>query len=599
MSQKSVVQFRPLSKEQYSPVQRARLEYKPDMPIGLEAGNIDLQVLEPTQVVTDSDMIKQNLPLSYGAPLIEFVSQSVEDSGAGSAGVLKVGVLFCGRQSSGGHNLITGVYDGLKALNSKNQLIGVIGGTKGLFTQSTMEITGSTLDLYRNMGGYSLLGRSVDQIRTPEQKEAAKNACASLSLNGLVLVGGVRTNSDAAHLSEFFLANGVNTAVVGIPGSSWGDLTNQFVEATFGFDTSCKCYSQLVGNIAADCRSNKKYYYFLRLMGDEKGNTLLECALQTQVNMAIIGEEVRAKRMGLADIVNRIADMVEARAANGDNYGVIIIPEGLVADIPEMGALLKELQQAGGCADKLTPWSSALFKFLPSWFQESLNDTDSHGEAKLSQIETERLLEFLTTQEMKKRKAAGTYKGKFGSLCSFFGYQARSSMPSNFDCSLAQSMGHCAAHLVAHNKTGYLVAISGLKRAPAEWRLWAVPLVSLLSVTDKKGELQLAIKPSEVRLGGRPFKRLKTLSEEWRIVDHYQNPGPIQFNGAIASSTTMTIQEEEHTYFEQLEYLRASNQVVSKMCEPGCSDAVLQSAATSMKALTANLALIREKEGEL
>jgi hypothetical protein len=224
---------------------------------------------------------------------------------------------------------------------------------------------------------------------------------------------------------------------------------------------------------------------------------------------------------------------------------------------------------------------------------------DSHGEAKLSQIETERLLEYLTKEEMKRRKAAGTYTGKFGSLCSFFGYQARSSMPSNFDCSLAQSMGHCAAHLVSHKKTGYLVAISGLKKPPSKWRLWGVPIVSLLAVTDKKGKLQLTIPPSEVRLSGRPFKRLKTLSQSWRVVDHYQNPGPIQFNGSVASSTTKTLEVEENTYFEQLEFLRASNNLVGKLCEPGCSNAVLESAASSMQALTANLALIREKEGEL
>jgi pyrophosphate--fructose-6-phosphate 1-phosphotransferase len=338
--------FRPLSKEHYSTVQLARLEYKPGMPAGLEEGNLEARMLEPTQVVTDSEMIKQSFPLSYAAPLIEFVAKSAGEGAAKPSTKLKVGVLFCGRQSSGGHNLIAGVFDGLKALNSENTLLGVIGGTKGLFSQKTMEITNTTMDLYRNMGGYNMLGRSVDQIRTSEQKESAKKACEALSLDGLVLVGGVRTNSDAAHLSEFFRTSGVKTAVVGIPGSSWGDLTNQFVEATFGFDTSCKCYSQLVGNIAADCRSNKKYYYFLRLMGDEKGNTLLECALQTQVNMAIIGEEVRAKRMGLADLVNQIADMVEARATNGDDYGVILIPEGLVNDISELAVLLKELQQA-------------------------------------------------------------------------------------------------------------------------------------------------------------------------------------------------------------------------------------------------------------
>lgn len=407
---------------------------------------------------------------------------------------MNVGVVFCGRQSSGGHNVITGVFDYLKQLNPNNKIYGFIGGTSGLFEGSYVEIKEETLKLYRNTGGYDLLGRSADKI-SEDDYDRVIQSCKQLDLSGLVLIGGAYTATDATLLTEFLLNSGVKTRIVVVPCDYSRDLKNNFVETTVGFDTYCRTVSSLIGNICTDARSAAKYYHFIRLLGRSPSHVILESALQSHPNYAVISEEVAAKRMTLLQVVNRIADVIVDRAENGQNYGVILIPEGLIKSISEFYFLLDEIStyvnkgiQQDEIYAKLTPWSKALFDFLPPVIQKQIfNPPESRGSFQLHAISTEVMIADLVKQELKRRKEEGRYKGTFDCQTHFLGYQARSSFPSLFDCDYAYALGREAAAIIQNDLTGYLVTLRNLKDEPANWIPFAVPLLACTTMESKRG----------------------------------------------------------------------------------------------------------------
>jgi diphosphate--fructose-6-phosphate 1-phosphotransferase len=466
---------------------------------------------------------------------------------------------------------------------------------------------------YKNQGGLELLGRTVDKIKGDTQLEQAKSTCSALKLDGLILIGGSKTNTDAAHLAEYFLRNKCSTCVIGVPCGIDGSFKNQFVETTVGFDTACKVYSQLIGNIATDGNSAKKYYYFLRLMGNKPSHINLECALETHPNVTILSEEVAAKKMSLADVTKNIADTICKRADQGKNFGTVLLPEGLVAAIPEMSALIAEMNDLfkDGINDeaelvaKLTPWAKALLDSLPPFIRSQLMlERESSGAVQLSQIEAERLLADLVKAELKVRKASGQYKGSFSAVCSFFGYQARCSMPSNFDCSYALSLGKCAAALVYGNKTGYLATITGLCKPVDQWQCGGVPINSMTTCTGQvhsmtklnEGKVRPSIPTQYVDLHGEAFKLLKAKEKSWEVDDCYENPGPIQFAGCTADRTTVTLATEQSDYTEKLRFMKEAMGEISQTCKPGCSDEVLSAATSSLKTLLDILKIIRSKE---
>lgn len=528
--------------------------------------------------------------------------------------------------------MIGGLHDFLKSVNKSSKLLGFVGGTEGIYEQNVVEVTEDVLALYRNQvpllcnyfslnvtdygytlsqGGFDLLGRTVDKLRTPEQLEATKNSCTKLKLDGLILIGGVRTNTDAAHLAEYFAANKVGTVVVGVPGGIDGSFKNQFVETSFGFDTACKVYSQLIGNIATDGNSAKKYYYFCRLMGNAPSHINLECALQTHPNFTVLSEEVAAKKKSLVDITMEISDSICKRAAAGKNFGTVLLPEGLVASIPEMSALIDEINALikEGVANeqeltsKLTPWGAALLRYLPPFIREQLLlERESAGTVQLSQIETERLLAWTVGQELNKRKQAKAYVGNFSCICSFFGYQARCSMPSNFDAKFANALGQCAASLVYHGYNGYLANVTGLTKPVEEWKAGGVPLYAMTTTAAKQsmvsGKIRPTIPMTLVDTHGVAFQELKKHEAQWEMDDCYENPGPIQFNGPCADLCTHTLAVEDHDYTTKLEFLRNAVSSIQHTCRPGCSDDVLGAATASLKTLTDVLAIIRKNEAD-
>ncbi|KAM7253057.1 hypothetical protein ACFE04_025675 [Oxalis oulophora] len=437
----------------------------------------------------------------------------------------RVGIVFCGRQSPGGHNVVWGLYEALKTHNQKNVLLGFLGGSEGLFAKRTLEITDDVLATYKNQGGYDLLGRTKDQIRTTEQVNAAMTACKDLKMDGLVIIGGVTSNTDAAQLAETFAEAKCPTKVVGVPVTLNGDLRNQFVETNVGFDTICKVNSQLISNIATDALSAEKYYYFIRLMGRKASHVALECTLQSHPNLVILGEEVAASKLTLFDITKQICDAVQARAELDKNHGVILLPEGLIENIPEIYALLKLLLQP-----------------------------ESDNSAQLSQIETEKLLACLVEEEMNKRLKEGTYKGKkFNAICHFFGYQARGSLPSKFDCD-------------------YAYAMMTVKR-------WS-------QNPGSKSIGMPAIHPATVDLKGKSYDLLRQNASRFLVEDIYRNPGPLQFDGTGADSKTVTLCVEDQDYMGRIKQVQEYLDKIRTIVKPGCPQEVLKAALSVMASVT-------------
>jgi pyrophosphate--fructose-6-phosphate 1-phosphotransferase len=579
-----------------------RAQYQPRIPPALESANVKVLAGDNTTTADPSDRlaVSRAYPHTFGQPLVHLVPV---DSKAGKHSPLRVGVAFSGRQSPGGHNIITGLHDALKNHNADSTLLGFIGGTEGIFTQKTVTITNDLLSEFRNQGGYDLLGRTKDQIKSSQQVNDAKTACQALKLDALVLIGGCGSMTDAAQLAESFMESGCTTKVIGVPATIDGDLKNQFVETDVGFDTTCKVYSQLISNICTDALSAEKYYYFIRLMGRQASHVSLECALQSQSNMVLLGEEVANSKLTLFDVTKQICDAIQARGEQGKHHGVILLPEGLIESIPEFYALLQEINgllrgdediRVENISKMLSPWASALFDFLPIFIKKQLLlDRESDGSVQLSQIETEKLLAQLVDTEMTRRTKAGLYKGKkFNAICHFFGYQARGSLPSNFDCNYAYTLGQTAYYLAQAGLTGYLATVANLKQDVSEWRCGGAPLTAMMSVKRwlrGPGVSQIGkpmLHKSKVDLKGKPYELLSQNASTWMMDDLYRNPGPIQFSGPGADLITTTLAVEDNDYIGKVQELYALLDKVKEIVKPGCPGEVLKAALCSMASVT-------------
>ncbi|KFK35354.1 hypothetical protein AALP_AA5G273800 [Arabis alpina] len=591
-----------------SPLQQLRSQYHPELPPCLQGTTVRVELGDGTTVAeaTDSHIMARAFPHTLGQPLAHFLRETAKVSDAQIITELpsiRVGIVFCGRQSPGGHNVIWGLYEALKVHNAKSTLLGFLGGSEGLFAQKTLEMTDDILQTYKNQGGYDLLGRTKDQIRTTEQVNAALKACTDLKLDGLVIIGGVTSNTDAAHLAEFFTEAKCPTKVVGVPVTTNGDLKNQFVEANVGFDTICKVNSQLISNACTDALSAEKYYYFIRLMGRKHSHVALECTLQSHPNMVILGEEVAASKLTIFDIAKQICDAVQARAGEDKNHGVILIPEGIIESIPEVYALLKEIHgllRQGVAADKistqLSPWSSALFEFLPPFIKKQLLlHPESDDSAQLSQIETEKLLAYLVETEMNKRLKEGTYKGKkFNAICHFFGYQARGSLPSKFDCDYAYVLGHICYHILAAGLNGYMATITNLKSPVNKWKCGAAPITAMMTVKHWSQNAcststsigRPAIHPAMVDLKGKAYDLLRQNSQKFLMEDLYRNPGPLQYDGPGADAKAVSLCVEDQDYMGRIKKLQEYLDQVRTIVKPGCSQDVLKAALSVMASVT-------------
>ncbi|PSR99456.1 Pyrophosphate--fructose 6-phosphate 1-phosphotransferase subunit alpha like [Actinidia chinensis var. chinensis] len=591
---------------QLSDLQKLRSTYQPELPPCLQGTTVRVEFGDATTAADSSGAhtISRLLPHTYGQPLVHFLratakvldAQIITDHPA-----IRVGVVFCGRQSPGGHNVIWGLHNALKTHNPNSTLLGFLGGSEGLFAQKTLEITDDILATYKNQGGYDLLGRTKDQIRTTEQVNAAMAACTALKLNGLVIIGGVTSNTDAAQLAEIFAAAKCPTKVVGVPVTLNGDLKNQFVETNVGFDTICKVNSQLISNVCTDALSAEKYYYFIRLMGRKASHVALECTLQSHPNMVILGEEVSASKLTLFDLTKQICDAVQARAEQDKNHGVILLPEGLIESIPEVYALLQEIHgllRQGVSVDtissQLSPWASALFEFLPPFIRKQLLlFPESDDSAQLSQIETEKLLAHLVEAEMNKRVKEGTYKGKkFNSICHFFGYQARGSLPSKFDCDYAYVLGHITYHILAAGLNGYIATVTNLKSPVNKWRCGAAPITAMMTVKRYgrgPGASSIGkptLHPATVDLKGKAYELLRQNATKFLMDDVYRNPGPLQFDGSGADAKPVTLCVEDQDYMGRIKELQKYLDKVRTIVKPGCSQDVLKAALSAMASVT-------------
>lgn len=440
---------------------------------------------------------------------------------------LKIGAVFSGGQAPGGHNVLTGLFDALKALNPQSQLFGFLDGPGGIIAKKTIELTTETLAPYRNQGGFDLLGSGRVKVETEEQLKATLKTAQDLALDGIVVIGGDDSNTNAAFIAEYFLEHSCKTRVIGVPKTIDGDLQNDHVEIPFGFDTATKIYSELIGNIARDALSSKKYYHFIKLMGRSASHITLECALKTHPNLTLISEE----HLTLAQITKKICDLIQQRCAEKKDYGVILIPEGLIEHMPEMATLIAELN-----AKKLSPASQSVWDSLPVRVQQQLSlEKDPHGNINVSAVETERVLIDAVTKELHKR----SFQGKFNALPHFLGYEGRSGLPTNFDANYCYALGQAAALLVAHGYTSYMAFVEGLSGPVSAWGIGGVPLASLLEVKAKP-----VIAKAFVDLHGKPYRDLQEHAEHWALHDDYQCPGPIQFFGepALTDSIPLILQ---------------------------------------------------------
>ncbi|KAK4428257.1 Pyrophosphate--fructose 6-phosphate 1-phosphotransferase subunit alpha [Sesamum alatum] len=589
-----------------SDLQKLRSQYHPQLPPCLQGTTVRVEFGDATTApdLADAHTISRFFPHTYGQPLAHFLRATAKVPNAQvitEHPAVRVGVVFCGRQSPGGHNVIWGLLDALKVHIPKSTLLGFLGGSEGLSAQKTLEITDDILATYKNQGGYDLLGRTKDQIRTTEQVTAALNACTDLKLDALVIIGGVTSNTDAAQLAETFAERKCPTKVVGIPVTLNGDLKNQFVESNVGFDTICKVNSQLISNVCTDALSAEKYYYFIRLMGRKASHVALECTLQSHPNMVILAEEVAASKLTLFDITKQICDAVQARAEQDKYHGVILLPEGLIESIPEVYALLQEIHRllrkrvsADNISAQLSPWSSALFEFLPPFIKKQLLlHPESDDSAQLSQIETEKLLAHLVEAEMNKRLKEGTYKGKkFNAICHFFGYQARGSLPSKFDCDYAYVLGHISYHIIAAGLNGYMATVNNLKNHVNKWRCGAAPITAMLTVKrygHGNGALTIgkpALHPATVDLKGRAYELLGQNATKFLMDDLYRNPGPLQFDGPGADAKAVTLCVEDQDYMGRIKKLQEYLDKVRSIVKPGCSQDVLKAALSAMSSVT-------------
>ena len=548
-----------------SPLQIARYQYQPKLPGMLRHGINDISVKEgeATQSVADQEKIKALFPNTYGKKEITF--QKGKNTSASKKQV--VGVILSGGQAPGGHNVVCGLYDALKACNKENVLYGFKNGPSGLIDDDYVIFDDEYINKYRNTGGFDIIGSGRTKLETEEQFAIASKVCKKHGITAIVIIGGDDSNTNAAVLAEYFAANKTGVQVIGCPKTIDGDLKNEDIECSFGFDTATKTYSELIGNIERDANSAKKYWHFIKVMGRSASHVALECALETQPNICLISEEVAAKKMSLASIADYIADSVAKRASKGMNFGVAIIPEGVVEFVPEFGKLISEINEllAGSKADafnELASWndkytfiekgltkeSFKVFAILPQSIQQQLFlERDPHGNVQVSLIESEKLFSALVKANLDARKKAGTYNGKFSALHHFFGYEGRCAFPSNFDADYCYSLGYNACMLIQYGYTGYLSKISNLSKPAEEWVAGGMPITKMMNIERRHGEDKPVIRKALVELDGKPFKYFEAHRALWAEETCFTYPGAIQYYGpaSVCDLTTRTLALEK------------------------------------------------------
>ena len=542
-----------------SALQIARAAYQPKLPKAL-TGAVAVKEGEATQSVADQEAIKKLFPNTYGMPLIQFVEGQAQNTAE-----MNVGVILSGGQAPGGHNVISGLFDGIKKLNPNNKLYGFILGPGGLVDHKYKELTADIIDEYRNTGGFDIIGSGRTKLEKEEQFEKGYEILKELGIKALVIIGGDDSNTNACVLAEYYAAKNYGVQVIGCPKTIDGDLKNEMIETSFGFDTACKTYSEVIGNIERDCNSARKYWHFIKLMGRSASHIALECALQTQPNICIISEEVEAKNMSLDDVVTSIAQAVANRAAEGNNFGIVLIPEGLIEFIPAMKALIAELndflaangeefnkiepnKQREYIISKLSTENAAIYASLPEGVARQLSlDRDPHGNVQVSLIETEKLLSEMVAKKLAAWKAEGKYVGKFAAQHHFFGYEGRCAAPSNFDADYCYSLGYTASLLIASGKTGYMSSVRNTTAPAAEWIAGGVPITMMMNMERRHGEMKPVIQKALVKLDGAPFKAFAAQREAWAKETAYVYPGPIQYFGPteVCDQPTKTLQLEQ------------------------------------------------------
>ncbi|MDR0745101.1 MAG: diphosphate--fructose-6-phosphate 1-phosphotransferase [Mediterranea sp.] len=543
-----------------SALQIARAAYQPKLPKALR-GTVKVSEGKATESVADQEAIKKLFPNTYGMPLIQFV----ESAEAVNFPAVNVGVILSGGQAPGGHNVISGIFDGIKSLNKNSKLYGFILGPGGLVDHNYMELTGDIIDEYRNTGGFDIIGSGRTKLETTEQFEKGYEILKELNIKALVIIGGDDSNTNACVLAEYYAAKNCGIQVIGCPKTIDGDLKNEMIETSFGFDTACKVYSEVIGNIQRDCNSARKYWHFIKLMGRSASHIALECALQVQPNVCIVSEEVEANDMSLDDVVTYIAQAVANRAAGGNNFGTVLIPEGLVEFIPAMKRLIAELNdflahhaeefshikkshQREYIISKLSKENADIYASLPEGVARQLTlDRDPHGNVQVSLIETEKLLSEMVARKLDEWKATGKFAGKFSAQHHFFGYEGRCAAPSNYDADYCYSLGYTASMLIANGKTGYMSSVRNTTAPAGQWIAGGVPITMMMNMERRHGEMKPVIQKALVKLDGAPFKAFAAQRDVWAVKTDYVYPGPIQYFGPteVCDQPTKTLQLEQ------------------------------------------------------
>ena len=541
-----------------SALQKARAAYQPKLPIVL-TGTVKAVPGHATNSVADQEDIKNLFPNTYGLPELKFEKSSTPVPSK----PVNVGVILSGGQAPGGHNVICGLFDGIKKQNRDSRLYGFLMGPGGLVDHDYVELTADIIDEYRNTGGFDIIGSGRTKLEKKEQFDKGLEILKELDITALVIIGGDDSNTNAAVLAEYYKSIGAGVQVIGCPKTIDGDLKNEVIETSFGFDTATKVYSELIGNIQRDCFSAKKYWHFIKLMGRSASHIALECALQTQPNICIISEEVEAENMTLDDVINYIADIVAERASRGLNFGTVLIPEGLIEFIPAMKSLIAELndllahtpdfaamsaeEQRRFVVESLSEANSRVYSSLPAGVARQLTlDRDPHGNVQVSLIETEKLLSEMVATRLEEKRAEGSYSGKFSALHHFFGYEGRCASPSNFDADYCYALGYNAACLIAAGVTGYMSSLRNLTRPSVQWLAGGIPITMMFNMERRHGEMKPVIQKALVRLDGTPFRRFAAKRDDWAINTRYVFPGPIQYFGPaeVCDQPTLTLQYE-------------------------------------------------------
>ena len=539
-----------------SVLQKSREAYTPKLPKALR-GFVDVKEGKPTQSVGDQDEIKKLFPKTYGLPLVEFVPGEKKTNEP-----INVGVILSGGQAPGGHNVISGIFDGIKRLNPENRLYGFLMGPGGLVDHNYMELTSDIIDNYRNTGGFDMIGSGRTKLEKVEQFEKGREIIEKLGIKALVIIGGDDSNTNACVLAEYYAAKNYGIQVIGCPKTIDGDLKNDQIETSFGFDTATKTYSEVIGNIERDANSAQKYWHFIKLMGRSASHIALECALQCHPNVTIISEEVEKNDTSLDEIVTYIAQAVADRAADGNNFGTVLIPEGLIEFIPAIKRLIAELNDLLASEEgkkvepkdhynwiksKLTGENAAVYASLPEGVAKQLTmERDPHGNVQVSLIETEKLLSEMVANKLAEWKKEGKFNGKFAAQHHFFGYEGRCAAPSNYDADYCYALGISASELISNGKTGYMAIVKNTTAPAEEWIAGGVPITMMFNMERRNGEMKPVIRKALVDLNGKPFKEFASHREEWRRNTCFVYPGPIQYYGPteVCDQTTMTLKLE-------------------------------------------------------